>query len=170
MSKRTNITISFKKKLWYKYFGEERGNVQCPCCKIADISFATFEPGYIKSIKNGGTTTIDNRKPICKLCYANIGTVDIDAFSAQSHLKLNALISNETNIRFFEIPFDHNETKQLLELSVHENKLLQQQNSDLQITHSKEIEQKDNEIKFLRDEIHITVEFRKFFQNFGTTI
>jgi hypothetical protein len=73
------IPATVKNSLWRKYFGENINGV-CQCCKVEPISIKNFDCGHIVSEKNGGSVTIDNLKPICRLCNSSMGTMNMQEF------------------------------------------------------------------------------------------
>ena len=50
------------------------------CCKHQDIRQIEFHCGHIIAEKNGGTTTIQNLRPICAQCNLSMGTKDMNEF------------------------------------------------------------------------------------------
>lgn len=44
-----------------------------------------WEAGHIMSVKEGGTDTLDNLRPICKSCNRSMGTENMDAFKARCY-------------------------------------------------------------------------------------
>lgn len=52
----------------------------CFCCKREKISIANFECGHVVSVKNGGSDTIQNLRPICSQCNRSMGTKNMLEF------------------------------------------------------------------------------------------
>lgn len=73
------IPPTVKNVLWYKYFNNNITG-KCCCCKIENISIGNFVCGYIISKCNGGTESVNNLKPICRLCKSSIKTMNMDDF------------------------------------------------------------------------------------------
>jgi 5-methylcytosine-specific restriction endonuclease McrA len=89
-SKKTRMTFSKKsdkgvpkkripKKLridvWNKYIGAKKGLVQCPLClenEIQQGSCNGWDAGHVIPEANGGETTIDNLRVICKGCNSSM--------------------------------------------------------------------------------------------------
>lgn len=71
--KKKSIPLVLKRKLWDKYFGEQNGVAQCPCCKLSQISTFSFHCGHIISEKNGGLLVLDNLIPLCQSCNSSMG-------------------------------------------------------------------------------------------------
>ena len=69
-----------KRLVWNTYIGEEIGKIKCMCCKLSDITQLTFDCGHIISEHNGGLVTLDNLKPICRLCNSSMSTMNMDEF------------------------------------------------------------------------------------------
>ena len=47
---------------------------------LGHISFVNFDCGHIKSERFGGSNTLDNLKPICRLCNNSMGTTNMNEF------------------------------------------------------------------------------------------
>ena len=71
--KKKSIPLVLKRKLWDKYFGEQNGIAQCPCCKMSQISTFSFHCGHIISEKCGGLLVLDNLIPLCQSCNSSMG-------------------------------------------------------------------------------------------------
>jgi len=71
--KKKSIPLVLKRKLWDKYFGEQNGIAQCPCCKMSQISTFSFHCGHIVSEKCGGLLVLDNLIPLCQSCNSSMG-------------------------------------------------------------------------------------------------
>jgi 5-methylcytosine-specific restriction endonuclease McrA len=66
-----------KKKVWEKEFEDICDsdddvfelNPKCPVYKCkTKIIFNNFEMGHLRSVANGGSSTINNLRPICRQC------------------------------------------------------------------------------------------------------
>ncbi len=55
-------------------------NGLCQCCKVNTITFTNFDCGHILSERLGGSNTLDNLKPICRLCNNSMGTRNMNEF------------------------------------------------------------------------------------------
>lgn len=75
-----NIPKSIRNLVWNNYIGEKRGNGLCKCCKKKTISQMDFDCGHIISEYNGGKTIVKNLIPICKLCNASMGRINMHDF------------------------------------------------------------------------------------------
>lgn len=144
MNKRLNYSPSLKKKVWNKYFDEEYSIGKCLCCKSSVITYGTFHKGHITSIKNGGTTTIDNLKPICNSCHINIGSDNMDTL--YNYVKKHKKI--QTTDDEIELLQQQNTNLQIENQTIHNKFRLQQlRNSNLQHAYlnvSQTTQQKDN--------------------------
>lgn len=68
-----------RNSVWRLYFKNKITGL-CQCCKIEKISYASFHSGHIKSEKMGGTTSLDNLKPVCMMCNLSMGQMDMNEF------------------------------------------------------------------------------------------
>jgi len=73
------IPKTIKELVWEKYMGSKQEG-KCYCCKIRTISVFDFEAGHVISKKNGGPTTVENLRPICKSCNASMGDKNLEEF------------------------------------------------------------------------------------------
>ena len=86
--KRKTIPKALKEQVWDKYVGKERGIAKCLVCNDREISKSSFHAGHIKSVKNGGDTTIDNLLPICSHCNLSMGKQNLYEYKAEFHQPL----------------------------------------------------------------------------------
>ena len=77
--KKCRIPATIRNSLWQKYFKKSTKG-KCCCCKIENISSANFDCGHIISEHNGGFVSLDNLKPICRLCNSSMSTMNMDEF------------------------------------------------------------------------------------------
>jgi len=77
--KKTPIPKTVRNCLWINYFKNKRED-KCQCCLRETISISNFHAGHIISELKGGTTTLDNLRPICQLCNLSMGTQNMDDF------------------------------------------------------------------------------------------
>lgn len=73
------IPKAVRNSVWRLYFKNKITGL-CQCCKIEKISYASFHSGHIKSEKLGGTTSLDNLKPVCMMCNLSMGQMDMNDF------------------------------------------------------------------------------------------
>ena len=82
--KKQKIPATIRNLVWNTYFTTIDGI--CICCNHEKISRGNFQCGHIVSEKNGGTLHISNLKPICALCNASMGTMNMNDFININHL------------------------------------------------------------------------------------
>jgi 5-methylcytosine-specific restriction endonuclease McrA len=80
--KKQTIPKSLKNDVWLKYAGKK---FDCKCsvswCKTVITPF-TFETGHNIPESKGGTTNVENLRPICSQCNKSMGNnYSIDEFS-----------------------------------------------------------------------------------------
>jgi hypothetical protein len=78
--KKKNIPKAMKRVVWDTYIGAEVGLTKCLCCQHADIRQIEFHCGHVVAEANGGTTTVDNLRPICAQCNLSMGKKDMNEF------------------------------------------------------------------------------------------
>lgn len=81
--KREPVSATLRNAVWIKYMGDVLASGKCTCCGYESISRANFEVGHVVAHARGGTTHIDNLRPICSLCNSSMGTRDMFAFMAK---------------------------------------------------------------------------------------
>lgn len=77
---KTQISKSLRVAVWNKYIGIKIGETKCLCCNIFDISQLNFECGHVVAKSLGGSTEIDNLRPICGSCNKSMGTMNMEDF------------------------------------------------------------------------------------------
>lgn len=87
---RKAIPKTLKNKVWDNYIGRQKGEGECYCCgKMIDSK--DFECGHIIAVAKGGSTTLDNLRPICSCCNKSMGTKNMNSFKEtyfNTHLQL----------------------------------------------------------------------------------
>jgi hypothetical protein len=73
------IPATVKNSLWRQYFNKNI-NGKCCCCKVENISIKNFDCGHVISEKNGGDISLENLRPICRLCNSSMSTMNMDEF------------------------------------------------------------------------------------------
>lgn len=73
------IPKAVRNSLWRIYFKNKITGL-CQCCLIEKISYASFHSGHIKSERSGGSTSLDNLKPVCMMCNLSMGQMDMNEF------------------------------------------------------------------------------------------
>lgn len=81
-TKRKTIPKSVKDKLWDDTFGASKGEAECYVCNTI-INSKKFDCGHIISVKNGGSDSLDNLKPICSTCNKSMGIENLEEFKSK---------------------------------------------------------------------------------------
>lgn len=82
--------------LWLRYFGiQAKGECAAGCGKIMALA-SRWEAGHVKARAHGGTTELDNMRPICNECNSLQGTQNMHDFAVKEmNLKLSDHYLNE---------------------------------------------------------------------------
>lgn len=78
--KRKQVSLTMRRKVWAKTFGESVGMAPCTCCRLTMISQLSFHAGHIQSHAGGGGTTLDNLLPVCQSCNSSMGSENMTEF------------------------------------------------------------------------------------------
>ena len=78
--KKQRIPHVLRSKVWDTWIGLEKGKSKCLCCDISEITQFNFHCGHIIAESKGGTTNVNNLKPICGSCNSSMGTENFDEF------------------------------------------------------------------------------------------
>ena len=78
--RRKTIAGGIKRQVWDKHVGADLAKSKCPCCKHNQIDVNTFVCAHFKGEGEGGRLEVDNLRPICITCDADIGTQSINEF------------------------------------------------------------------------------------------
>ena len=70
--KKKQVPKTLKCKVWDTYIGKEKGIGKCFMCE-SEINSKHFECGHIIAERAGGTTKLDNLRPVCSVCNKSIG-------------------------------------------------------------------------------------------------
>lgn len=76
--KRTSCPAPIREGCWRKYNGDSMDG-ECFVCK-KPISYTSFHCGHNRSVKDGGSWTIANTRPLCSQCNQSMGTMSVSAF------------------------------------------------------------------------------------------
>ena len=71
----SRVPTPLREAVWRKDYSTIDG--KCWVCNQNIISMMNFECGHIKSVKRGGSTTLDNLKAICGPCNKSMGVKDM---------------------------------------------------------------------------------------------
>ena len=74
------IPQSVRITVWDTYIGRSIGEKLCNICNTNKISQFNFHCGHVIAEKNGGKTSINNLRPICKSCNSSMRTMNLDDF------------------------------------------------------------------------------------------
>ena len=78
------ISKVLRRQVWNKFYSsitqKDINQILCPCCNITYIHPLDFECGHIISFRNGGPTTLENLRPICKDCNISMGSSNWNEF------------------------------------------------------------------------------------------
>jgi len=74
------IPKALKSSVWITYIGKDVGAVPCPCCNVHEITQLAFDCGHIVAEARGGTTTLDNLRPICSKCNKSMQAMSMVEF------------------------------------------------------------------------------------------
>lgn len=72
--KKQSIPAELKRQVWNTYNGVEKGQAKCFTCGVNDVSQGTFEAGHVIPEFIGGTTSLENLRPICSGCNKSMAT------------------------------------------------------------------------------------------------
>lgn len=53
----------------------------CMCCKTIYITQHNFQCGHVVADANGGSTNVNNLRPICTLCNQSMGVTNMKDFA-----------------------------------------------------------------------------------------
>ena len=79
------IHESLKTSVWNKYIGADKGTAPCWCCSFTTITQREFDTGHVIAEINGGTTNLDNLRPICRKCNLSMGAQNMEDFKARCY-------------------------------------------------------------------------------------
>jgi len=79
-TKKKTIPKVVKTLAWEKWIGEDIAKTKCLCCGVTDIKLSGFHCGHVISEANGGSTTVDNLRPICAACNLSMGSENMNDF------------------------------------------------------------------------------------------
>lgn len=81
--KKKSIPKVVKDLSWAKWVGDDIAKTKCLCCGINEIKMNSFHCGHVVAEANGGSTTVENLRPICAACNTSMGTENLDVFRAK---------------------------------------------------------------------------------------
>ena len=92
-SKRKLTPKTVRTDVWNKYIGKTIAQHACLCCKNKLILNTSFECGHIVACSKGGSTSIDNLRPICSECNRSMGTKNMIDFIIEHKYYIGSGIS-----------------------------------------------------------------------------
>ena len=78
--KKKTIPKVVKDLSWNMWIGEDVAKHVCLCCETNEIKMSSFHCGHIVAEANGGITSVENLRPICRACNLSMGTEDMNIF------------------------------------------------------------------------------------------
>ena len=83
----------------WRHHSENQIEAKCVCCLVETVTIGNFHVGHIKSVANGGSTTLDNLTVLCMLCNCSLQKNDVYEFIAKYDMHYyarTALSQNKT--------------------------------------------------------------------------
>ena len=93
--KREAIPKCVRNAVWRHQNGNQI-EAKCICCLVETVTIGNFHVGHIKSVANGGSTTLDNLTVLCMLCNTSMQKCDVYEFIAKYNLHYYALSQNKS--------------------------------------------------------------------------
>lgn len=81
--KKKSIPKVVKDLSWAKWVGDDVAKTKCLCCGINEIKMNSFHCGHVVAEANGGSTSVENLRPICAACNTSMATENMDVFRAR---------------------------------------------------------------------------------------
>jgi len=76
--KKKTIPKTVRNKVWRKFCGNSLDS-KCFCCQ-EHLSYECWEAGHVIPESKGGTSSLDNLRPICLACNRSMGTMHMFEF------------------------------------------------------------------------------------------
>jgi len=83
------IPQAIRVQVWNTYIGEQARSGECMALCHKTIDVTDFECGHVVAEAKGGSTTIDNLRPICHHCNRSMGTMNLNEWISKHGLKSN---------------------------------------------------------------------------------
>ena len=80
--RKKNIPKTVKDLCWERWVGASIAATECLCCFTRPITMSSFHCGHVIAEANGGSTTVDNLRPICATCNLSMRTKTMTEFQA----------------------------------------------------------------------------------------
>jgi hypothetical protein len=88
------IPATVRNSVWINHIGNDKGTSVCFCCKSQPIDRGNYECGHVISRHDGGSSTVENLRPICGLCNKSMGTKNMEDFR-KTYFKIEKIIDNQ---------------------------------------------------------------------------
>ena len=79
-TKKMRIPKVLKDHTWDEWVGDTIAKTKCMCCGINDIKMNDFHCSHVVAEANGGSTSVENLRPVCAPCNLSMGTKNMDDF------------------------------------------------------------------------------------------
>jgi len=99
MPKKKSIPKILKDLTWQRWIGDDIAKAKCLCCGINEIKMNSFHCGHVISEALGGSTTVDNLRPVCATCNLSMRTQNMEKFKGQHGLGANTIDITDGHIR-----------------------------------------------------------------------
>jgi hypothetical protein len=89
--KTTNATVvpkTLRSIVWNRYIGADIPQHKCFCCWSKTITMFDFQTGHVKSQKEGGSSEVENLRPICSTCNLSMGAKNMIVFMKEHNMFL----------------------------------------------------------------------------------
>jgi predicted restriction endonuclease len=85
--KKKTIPKTIRNKVWRKFCGNSLDS-RCFCCQ-GHLSYECWEAGHVIPESKGGSSSIENLRPICLACNRSMGTMNMFEFMKKYKLSEN---------------------------------------------------------------------------------
>ena len=101
MAKKKSIPKILKDLTWQRWIGDDIAKAKCLCCGVNEIKMNSFHCGHVVAEADGGSTTVDNLRPVCATCNLSMRTQNMEKFKGQYGLATpgSSLTIADGNIR-----------------------------------------------------------------------
>ena len=99
MAKKKSIPKILKDLTWQRWIGDDIAKAKCLCCGVNEIKMNSFHCGHVVAEADGGSTTVDNLRPVCATCNLSMRTQNMEKFKGQHGLGANTIDIVDGHIR-----------------------------------------------------------------------
>jgi len=78
--KKKSIPKVLKDHTWTKWIGDDIAKTKCMCCELNEIKMNSFHCGHVIAEADGGSTSVENLRPICSACNLSMKTENMEDF------------------------------------------------------------------------------------------